>query len=347
VRDYRCILASLLFVPALQILLVSLLCAGEKGAVHTSTRRKQSIVVTQRDFHEWKAIVLHNRAAEAVIVPDIGRIMQFDLIDRKRGHARGPFWSNPAIDRLKPDTEGWVNYGGDKSWPSPQAQWERIAGRAWPPPKAFDALPYRASIKVDKVELLSAADSDYGIRVRRTISLDAEKPVMTIETAYEKVEGAPIRVGIWIITQLVPPDRAFILLPEHSALQEGYTSFLPVLPKDFKIDGRLLSLARASENKSLIGTEGKALLWVGDGPDLLIEDITPPPASGPEEWPDRGSHAKIYTNSDELKYIELELLDRLYYLKNGERATMRVVYTLIPRTEADPIREAKKVFSLR
>jgi hypothetical protein len=69
------------------------------------------------------------------------------------------------------------------------------------------------------------------VRVRRIISLHPDRPVMTTETSYQKVQGAPVRVGIWTITQLASPERAFILLPPHSTLPAGYTNLLPPQPK--------------------------------------------------------------------------------------------------------------------
>jgi hypothetical protein len=71
-------------------------------------------------------------------------------------------------------------------------------------------------MKRGQVQLVSPVDSTYGVRIRRTISLDSQKPVVTIKTVYEKVRGAPVRMSVWTITQLASPDRAFILLPQHS-----------------------------------------------------------------------------------------------------------------------------------
>jgi hypothetical protein len=303
------------------------------------------VSVSRVDFHGWDAIILSNKTAQIVIVPAIGRVMQFGLTMADGTHGNsvsGPFWNNPGFSKdLKPDSEGWTNFGGDKVWPAPQADWPKIEGHGWPPPKAFDALPCTASIVGNRVQLVSSIDPAYGVRVRRVISLDSQRPVMTIETTYGKGQGSPIRMGVWTITQLASPERAFILLPEHSAFSQGYTSLLPAPPKDLQVEARLLSLNRDPENKTMIGNDGEALLWVGDGPDLLVKNKSPE-SSG--EWPDQGSHAKIYTNSgEEMKYIEFELLSPLRDLKPGESSSTTSEYTLIRRTERDPLREAKKV----
>lgn len=303
--------------------------------------------ITRADFRGWEAVVISNRAAEIVVVPTIGRVMQFNLVD-ENGHARrGPFWNNPSVGgHLASDAEGWTNYGGDKAWPAPQSEWPRIAGRGWPPPAGFDAVAYTVSIDGHSVELVSPVDPAYGIRVRRLIALDPHKPVMTIETIYEKVQGPPVRVAVWTITQLNSPARAFILLPKHSAFPQGYTDLGSAPPKDLKVEGRLLSVIRDPDHNTMIGSDGSALLWVGDGPDLLIENQDPQPPRDAAEWPERGSHSKIYTNAGEqLKYVELELLGPLRELRPGENASMKSTYTLVPRTQTDALREAQKVLA--
>ncbi len=307
-----------------------------------------AVTITKDSFHGWDALVLRNRIAEVTVVPAIGRIMQIALRDAD-GSARGPFWSHPGIGpELGGDENGWINLGGDKAWPAPQSQWEAIVGKGWPPPGTFDASPYEGRIvgyAGDTVELLSAVDPAYGLRVRRTIALDPEKPIATVETCYEKVEGQPVRAGVWTITQLVAPERLFMRLPPRSAFPGGFALRLPDRPKDLTVEGRLLSLARDPAAKTMLGSDGDALLWVGSGAYLLIEADTNPhdPSS---EWPD-GAHAQIYTSSDEaLPYVELELLSPLRDLRIGERASLRVRYTLEARASADPTAEAKRVLGL-
>ena len=85
------------------------------------------------------------------------------------------------------------------------------------------------------------------------------------------MEGPPVRVAVWTITQLVSPDRMFALLPERSAFAGGHRSLLPVAPKDLTVDGRLLGLARHPTEKTMIVNDADALLWVGPGRNLVIE----------------------------------------------------------------------------
>jgi hypothetical protein len=302
------------------------------------------VVVSKDSFHGWDALVLRNRAIEVTVVPAIGRIMQIALRDGGAMHA--PLWSHPGIGPgLGGDENGWINLGGDKAWPAPQARWEAVVGKEWPPPRTFDASPYEGKIVGDEVELLSAVDPAYGLRVRRTIALAPDRPSATVETWYEKVAGEPIRVGVWTITQLVSPERLFVRLPARSSFPGGFAQRLPVRPKDLTVEGRLLSLARDPAAKTMLVIDGDALLWVGSAAHLLIEAVTD--AHDPsDQWPD-SAHAQIYTSSDEaLPYVELELLSPLRDLRIGERASLRVRYTLAARTNADPTAEARRVLGL-
>jgi len=191
-RPSSTIFAARCLAAALFALALSSWCAAK------DTPKKSG--ATHADFHGWNAIVVSNGAARLVIVPDIGRVMEFDLLDDKGQVVPGPFWNHPAVDKSLPaDAEGWKNFGGDKAWPSPQSEWAKIAGRGWPPPVGFDAVPCAATIKGRRVQLLSPVDSIYGVRVRRTITLDSRKPVVAIKTVYEKVRGTPVRMSVWTI----------------------------------------------------------------------------------------------------------------------------------------------------
>jgi hypothetical protein len=324
-------------------------------------------VVVQRPlFRGYEAISLQNGAARVTVVPGIGRVTEFVLV--KDG--RGPVWVNPALaPGMAADASGWINYGGEKTWPAPQDDWAKVTGKAWPPPKTFDATPFSETIVDRQIEITSAVDPDYGLQVRRRFSLDPAAPVLTIETRYVKVQGAPVTVGIWTIAQLAPPDRMFVRLPGLSVFPGGYRSKLPAAPRDLRVDGRLLSMARDPVEKTQIATDGDALLWAGDGPDLLVEAVTaevvgagpapsgranfegPLPATAPRkpaagsalDWPG-GVHSQIYTSPDtEQHYVELELLDRVHRLGPGDSAVFTVRYTLIPRGDADPLQEARRV----
>src|SRR4051812_27092468 len=73
------------------------------------------IRIAQTNYHGWPgAWTISNGKVEAIVVPAIGRIMQFKFVDA----VDGPFWENRAMDGKLPDPQAkdWGNFGGDKTW---------------------------------------------------------------------------------------------------------------------------------------------------------------------------------------------------------------------------------------
>lgn len=288
-------------------------------------------------YFGWdRSWTLSNGKAEAVVVPAIGRIMQFRFVGKP-----GPFWEDASLRGKSPDPSSseWGNFGGDKTWPSPQADWEKVTGRGWPPPVAFDSMPVETSVRRDALVLQSPVDPHFGIRTERVIRLLPDAPVLSIVTTYEKVSGATVNVGVWIITQLEDPVAAFARLPAPSLFPDGYNRQSgDVLPKDLKVEDRWLSLTRDPARSTKIGTDGDALLWVGHHQMLLIESPRIPSAS----YPDQQSSAEIYTNPNPKTYVELEMLGPVHALAPGDRISQTNTYTLMARSHPDPATDARR-----
>jgi hypothetical protein len=307
------------------------------------------VSVQNSDYHGLKAITLKNASAQVVIVPAAGRIMSFQLCQHDKC-GENPIWNNPQLgSSLKADDEGWTNYGGDKSWPAPQSDWPKITGKGWPPPTGFDHMPFTAKVKNGTVTLTSPVDPSYGIRVRRVISLEPSKPILHVSTIYEKVQGDPVNVSVWTITQLNSPERGYILLPEREKIPGGFTRpphDSPNSPYPFEkvsIDGRLLSFTRDPQTKRKMGTDGDRLLWLGKAQTLLIEQTTA--RTSGEQYPD-DSHSQIYTNPDELPYVEFELFAPLQNMKPGSSTALKATYSLSLRKSQDDKTEAQRILEV-
>ncbi len=211
-------------------------------------------------------------------------------------------------------------------------------------------MPFTVTTTADTVTLTSPVDPSYGIRVRRVISLDAEKAILHVATTYEKVEGNAIKVSVWTITQLNSPERGFVLLPKSEKIPGGYIKPVRTGPNDpypfetVSIRGRLLSFTRDPKIKRKLGSDGDRMLWVGKTQSLLVEQK----ASGNAGlfYPDN-SHSQIYTNPDELPYVEFELLAPLRNMQAGDSATLHATYILQTRTSNDDFTEARHIFQLK
>ena len=273
-------------------------------------------------YHGWPdCYLLANGFVEAVVVPAIGRVMQFRLA----GDAAGTFWENRALDgQLHDPAAGeWLNFGGDKCWPAPQIGWAHHLGRDWPPPLAFDSSPMEAVSTPRGVLMTSPIDSAYGIQVARHVELAADLPVLRIRTEFHKLAGSAVRVGIWTVTQMQDAERVCALLPAQSEFPDGYIRLMPAEPAGLRIGPHWLSLVRHPSESVKIGTQASSLLWVGSACTVRIDAET-----GPGEYPDGGCVTEIYTNPGELGYVELETLGPLVTLNAGDRIERTTLYTI-------------------
>ena len=288
------------------------------------------------NYHGWAdSYVLSNGTVEAVVVPAVGRVMQFHFIGED-----DVFWENAALQGKPADASGkdWSNFGGDKALPAPQDSWQELLGRIWPPPSTFGGIPLQAHKEGSSVVLVSPVDPVFGIRASRRIELDPHKPILKITTTFEKVSGEPVKAGVWIVTQLRDPQRAYIALPSDTKFPQGYVLLNFGPPHGSKLQDGLFSLDRGHEKNSQIGNDGSSLLWMNDKYVLRIDSPRVPGA----EYGYQGSSAVIYTNPDPDSYVELETNGPLSTMKNGDKIERTNTYTLSRRSEKDPDAEAKK-----
>lgn len=301
------------------------------------TPTPSGLTISNATYRGWpNAWRLQNDQIEVWVVPAIGRVIQFRF-----RNGEDLFWENEQLRGTfpRPQSEEWANFGGDKVWPAPQADWPTITGRAWPPPAGFDATPMTVKVQQTGIRLTSGIDPSYGIQVDRFIAIDPQRPVMHITTTYSKIQGEPKTVSIWTVTQLRSPLIMYAPLPETSRFPLGYIPLSDGLPANLNIQDRLLSLTRSTTNDRKIGFESRELLWVGQ--DTMVHISTPDLQAG--TYPDGGSSAEIYTNSDPAAYVELELLSPLQQLRIGESIKFFSTYTLIRRSHSNPEQDARAI----
>ena len=309
----------------------SLACLGAISLSSNFSHGATTIKTTP--YRGWnEAFLLSNGTVEAVVVPAIGRVMQF----RFAGQQDGPFWENSLLDGKAPDSQSseWGNFGGDKSWPAPQADWEKMTGRGWPPPAAFDSMPVTGEIKGELLILRTPIDKHYGIQEERRLRLHPSEAEMEIETIYHKKEGPPVRVSVWTITQLKDPELIVMPLPQKTIFPLGYNKQSAELPLDLKVTNNIVTCRRSPRVSTKIGSDASQLISVH--PDVIFETFA---AREPNsDFPDQNSSAEIYTNADPLQYIELELLGPLHTLKPGDTITRKQTYRLHKR-DARPLND--------
>jgi len=287
-------------------------------------------------YHGWtNAVRLTSTHAEVVVVPQIGRVMSFRLL-----HGENVFWEDRSLDGQHGDATGkeWINFGGDKTWPSPEAEWGKYTGRKqWMPPAAFDALPVTATTN-NQVVLTSPVDPHYGIRTIRRISLYWSE--LTIETTYERVSGEPSKVGVWVITQFKEPVAVYVPVKTNSIFAEGYFQFGKEPWPQLYRQGNRLEIIRDPKLPHKMGNDARRLIWLGEKEMCAV---TAPERTG-GEYPDGGASAEVYTNPDPKKYVELEMLSPLSLMKPGDRISFRQSYALYPRPQRSVPEERREWF---
>ena len=293
------------------------IAAAEKTAVTVATAQEH------RGWHD--AVVLRNSTVEAVIVPSVGRLMQF----RFAGERDGPLWENEKLAGQPMPAEPWKvahsSFGGDKTWPAPQSAWN------WPPPDVFDAAPLTARVHADNSVTLTAPESPrFGLRTVRRIALDATEPVMRIETTYEKISGEPVAVAVWVISQLRDPVAVFMPVPAASQFPTGVAPTWKGPEKFLQREADWMRLTRNPAGSDKTGNDGTTLVWAGERALLRIE--IPRVAGG--DYPHNGCSVEVYTNADPVPYVELETLGPRKTLRIGDRLSATNTYRLARRTAA-------------
>jgi hypothetical protein len=294
--------------------------------------------VSKIDYHGWKdSHRLASATLEVIVVSAIARIMQLARI----GDDAGVLWQNRALDGQQPQPHSgtWANFGGEKCWPAPQSDWPRILGHDWPPPAAFDAGPFEASVTEAGLILKSPVDPAWGIQAVRHIELDPSEAVMRVRTEFHKVSDKPVRVAIWTVAQFQDPACVAIELPLSSRFPGGYANLIKADPAELAVSGSVLTFVRHPHRFVKIGSDAAKVVWVG--PTCLVRMQSDLLAG---DYPDGGCHVEVYTNPGEQTYVELETLGLLVNLESGQAIEHTTTYTVLPRTTADARLEAQNAF---
>lgn len=197
----------------------------------------KSCRVENGEFRGWQAIILQNELARVIAVPDIGgRIMAYDL-----GEHAFLFVDPDLAGRLysAQDNQGdgslaaWKNYGGDKTWPSPQG-WDNDEQWHGPPDPVLDSGRYTVTEQgvisgAAILTMTSPPDARTGVQITRKITLHPGTTRTVLDLSFSNVKDKPIRWSIWDVVQLNAARRS----PDGSLTYEpGCTVTAPLNPKN-------------------------------------------------------------------------------------------------------------------
>ncbi|MBD2018180.1 hypothetical protein H6F96_29985 [Microcoleus sp. FACHB-53] len=175
--------------------------------------------ITRTVYDGRTAFRLSDGRTEAVVVPEIARVMRYGLVGGSNF-----LWNSPQKTYGKNE---WKNWGGDKTWPAPQQWWPAIAGRNWPPDPAWDGYFHKAKILPNNhLQTTSEVAKGFGARVVREFWFE-QNGDFAIGQTVEKVKGEPLLLSIWNVTQMEPPDAMFVPLNSQSVYKENFHWLVP------------------------------------------------------------------------------------------------------------------------
>ena len=208
-------------------------------------------------YRGWETYALTNGLVEVQIAPQLGgRILQLNLAGYEY------LWVNPELfgkappaSRLAPDG-GWLNYGGDKLWPSPQG-WEGEHQWPGPPSIVLDGGSHTASILSSQggnaaLQLTSGEDPQSGIQFSRTLTLFDNSTRVHFESTMKNIDSKPRRWGIWQVTQHQAAS------PSGTEYEKKLYGYCPINPKSLFPQG--YQVLYGEENNPSFSVDSKSHL---------------------------------------------------------------------------------------
>ncbi len=281
-----------------------------------------------------KAFALTDGRNEAIIVPEIGRVMRF-------GKIGGPnlLWN---LSGPTPPRGGYINFGGDKTWLAPQSSWQQFHGKnGWPPDAAFDGKPHEAEVLSGGKLKLTTPLSPTGIQLSRVMFFD-ENDDFVIEQTAQKLKGEPVRASIWSITQTAPGQAVFLPINTKSDYDGGFLNMMgsgeaqkSVLVKPNLL--RIIPIGTGGGAKFGVDSPVSSLVSVRDGVAFL-QKTAKPAGIYPDGKNGDGFPIELYINGDaKAFYFEMEMLGPLKTFAVGGKSTHTVRWSLhdLPSKDAN------------
>jgi hypothetical protein len=276
---------------------------------------------------------IDNGTVDVVVVPEIGRVIRYGRVG-----GDNLLWENPALrgKTTAPQPGKWANFGGEKIYPWPQADWTTRFGKDWPPPPGVDPLSYRAKVMPDgTLRLTSDVLPAFGVRVVREFRLAPRGTVLNIETTFEQIlpPQGDWPIAVWSVAQWRSPD---VIVAKRSTPRTGpmLAPFRGEFDSIRTTGSQTVVLERPLKDSAKVGLDADVLA-VRLGEAWVTERI-PPPAPNDPGSTDR---AQIYcttrpVTSSSSSYVELEFTSTRRRLSPGQILRLNMQWELQTRDDA-------------
>lgn len=312
----------------------------------------------QTIFHGWQAYEIGNELIRLVAVPDIGgRIMAYDLgsypylyIDRDLA---GKLFS-PEENQGDGSLAAWKNYGGDKTWPSPQG-WDNDEQWAGPPDCILDTGRYHldlctAGAEAATVKMTSPAGSPTGVQITRQATIRPGSSRVTLDLSFHNISTRKVRWSIWDVVQLraerktstgqLEPETECVVsapLNPDSKFDAGYYVMFgdPENPQWTSDPASGLFLGNYRWEIGKVGLDSRAG-WAAFANKAEQQAFVARYVSQPgQDYPDDGAGVEFWTvgrgkvanldyEQSQIYLMEVEVLSPFYLMKPGETASFRI-----------------------
>ncbi len=169
--------------------------------------KQQSPGIQKISFKGWQhAYRLYNDDAEAIIVPAVGRMMCFRLLN-------GDNVLNVSADnagKIPPKNRNrYTFFGGFYTWLAPQS-----SGTPWPPNYEFDIGPYTIThIGLREITMISPIIGDFGIQMEKHFKLSDKGATLSVRIRLYNRTDILLRWSAWNLTAVKPTGIVFFELP--------------------------------------------------------------------------------------------------------------------------------------
>ena len=278
-------------------------------------------------------IVLQNGVVEAVVRPDIGRIISFNRVEESN-----VLWVADDPLAFGPDVP---IYGGLRVLISPQDFWDQIRQANKPDP-ATDGGSWTVMEQDDLHVQMTTFSADLGVQIVWSVRMHETRSELTMHYQVTRTEENPFPVHLWSIAQtpiggeIYIESQPHIKTPYHNFLRipGGLSPFMePVL------DARAYQFVPGSWEEPLkTGTFGRWLAYVSNRQAFIL--LAPELQRLP--YSDR-SNLQAFLFPRVLPFCELEITSPTYSLRLGESFETEETWLLAELPQANSEETAAEI----
>jgi hypothetical protein len=297
------------------ILSVCLIASQLHGQISNVT------IQTVSNYNQWKwdtTIVMQNGLITMATVPAIGgRVMQYDLGSLPSIMVN----SNLLGKTYTPAQNGqWYNFGGYKTWPSPQIIWPGT----WPPPPKLDYGKYSYQIvsqTSDSVVVLVTSPIETwvapNIQFKRRATIFPGTSRIRMEQTMINNGSASVSWGMWSIAQTIVNHTGktdyqnywayFPINPNSGFGKSGVSPEKSSIAWKGEVAPGVYGVQFVADNTKIFADPDKGWIAYTSLSDTVVFTRTFPIFEG-MQYPDNGARVTVYVSSNSAPlYMEIEV----------------------------------------